>query len=64
MIDRLEHAFLEIVHHGHMRIPKPPTEVISDNLWNIIRKCWARDPAARPGIGAVLTALEAIELYD
>lgn len=62
-IDRLEHGFLEILRYGHMRIPKPPTEVISDNLWKIIQRCWTRDPAARPGIGEVLTALEGLEPY-
>lgn len=57
----LVQAVAEILFHGHLRIKKPA--VISENLWDIMQRCWARDPAARPLMPDVVIELEDTVIY-
>ncbi|TFK52977.1 kinase-like protein [Heliocybe sulcata] len=41
--------------------PSRPS-AMSDGLWNIVERCWAQDPAARPHIDAVITSLSSARI--
>lgn len=51
----------EIGKYGHMAIPQPAAEAISDGLWAIIQQCWETNPAARPRMADVVAALRALQ---
>jgi len=38
----------EIMLHGHLRILQSSSGIISDDLVNLVRRCWARNPIDRP----------------
>lgn len=40
------------------RPSRPTHQQLSDQLWEIIEKCWFRDPSQRPTILEVVTFLE------
>ena len=47
-------GLVEIINHGHDSIfgaLKP--DAMSDDLWEIVRMCWATDPAQRPSMAEV-----------
>jgi hypothetical protein len=47
-------GLVEIVNHGHDGIfgeLKP--EAMSNNLWEVVRMCWAVDPSRRPSMEEV-----------
>lgn len=40
------------------RPSRPTHQQLSDQLWQVIEKCWQRDPSQRPTILEVVTFLE------
>ncbi|RDB30257.1 hypothetical protein Hypma_007303 [Hypsizygus marmoreus] len=60
----LERSVAEILFHGHLRVPRPGADIMGDNLWDLVQRCWALGAAARPTMDEVVTTLEDIELYD
>jgi hypothetical protein len=51
----------EILQHGHRRVPQPPRDIISMDMWDLIQRCWLRNDAARPIMRDVVSALENIQ---
>jgi hypothetical protein len=47
-------SLVQIINHGHDRIfgeLKP--ELMSDDLWEVVRMCWAKNPFQRPSMAEV-----------
>jgi len=52
-------GLVQIINHGHDGIfgdSKPA--MMSDDLWEIVRMCWAKDPSQRPSMLEVKGMLE------
>ncbi|KAK0493455.1 kinase-like domain-containing protein [Armillaria luteobubalina] len=50
--------FLSLVGYGDLRPQRPESGLITDAIWNVITRCWMRDPAKRPTTQGVSTMLE------
>jgi serine/threonine protein kinase len=53
----LLHVLSEIMQHGHSGILLSSSGIISDDLLNLVRRCWAPNPIDRPTMGEVVAAL-------
>ncbi|PPQ70362.1 LOW QUALITY PROTEIN: hypothetical protein CVT26_013796 [Gymnopilus dilepis] len=46
------------------RPPRPQSMEVTDELWNLLTKCWAKEPQARPTIDVVLSWLSVLSLCN
>ena len=46
-----------IMKDGHSRILDSLSGIISDDILNLVRRCWAHNPNSRPSMGEVVAVL-------
>ena len=56
--DRADTAAVATVITTDQRPPRPAHQQLFDRLWEMIEKCWRKDPSQRPTIREVVTFLE------
>ncbi|KII95384.1 hypothetical protein PLICRDRAFT_99108 [Plicaturopsis crispa FD-325 SS-3] len=62
---RIKHTTEVVIHTSRGRRPQRPNDPsveergLSDDLWEIMKRCWAENPKERPSIQEVLSALPA-----
>jgi len=59
---RLYTCVVEITRRGHLSLARP--KEINVRLWQLLRACWAIDPANRPSMQDVLGQLETLLAGD
>ncbi|KAG6895437.1 hypothetical protein C0992_001223, partial [Termitomyces sp. T32_za158] len=59
----IQDSIEEILLFGNSSILKPPVTIMTDNLWQVLKRCWSYSPEARPTMEDVLFDLEDIFLY-
>ncbi|KAK0471293.1 kinase-like domain-containing protein [Armillaria novae-zelandiae] len=50
--------FVPLVGYSDLRPQRPESGLITDAVWNVMTRCWMRDPAKRPTTQGVSTMLE------